>query len=303
MSDINKSKRILNRSYADLLVEVLEYIITHDDQSEALRLSRNLSRAVNDNSADLKLQPQLLNFYKEAITKLQFICLPSLDDKEVISLIKNDFNTQLAIPDYDLLQKIKMKILNIITIDDRNKFKEDLRRVISESGLKITTKPEVRMARDWVKDYVSKIGIDGGNKLAKAQYLVSLRNDKNISPKEYNNLILLFNLYDELNMPADSPEGFSEEIPIIIKGKLYIFRRGVLEPVLENKAVDQAMALVNGNQPASDPTHIITSPLIELEQTLKDYPSDSLEHKAIKQEINRLKVAAFKQAQKTNVKK
>ena len=293
----------MNKTYADLLVEVLEYIITHDDQYEALRLSRNLSRAVNDNSAELKLQPQLLDFYKNAITKLQFICLPSLDEKEVISLIKNDFVAQLTMPDYDLLQKIRAKILNIIVIVDRNKFKEDLRRVISEGDFKITAKHEFKTSRDWIKDYVSKIGIEGGNKLAKAQYLVSLKNNKNISSKEYDNLILLFNIYDELNKPADTPEGFSEEIPMVIGGKLYIFRRGVLEPVLENKAVDQAMALVDGDKATVNPAPIVSDPRAELEQALANYAPDSLEYKAIKQEINRLKVAAFKQAQKINVKK
>lgn len=311
----NKSQKILDKSYADSLPEIIDYIIFHDEQPKALKLSKVLEKAVNENINELKSQSDLLDFYKGVILKLKFACLPVLDDKEVIDMMKNNFCFQLKINNYDFFRKLNAKFLNIIVIEDRNKLKEDLKRAISENNEKITANHEIRLVKDWLKNYVTKVGLDAVDKLIKTQYLVSLKNDKQISPKEYANLVVLFNLYDQLNLASDTPEGFEEEPPISIGGKLYIFRKGVLEAVPENPDIAEAMRIAGETKPESavsaplgstadlsisgKSTVPSLSPLAELENLLKNYSESSLEHKAIAQEISRLKKAELKRVQKS----
>ena len=329
-----KSKRILDQSYADSLKEVVAYIVEHDEQAKARELSTVLFKAVSDTMAELKLKPQLLSFYEEKMLELKFISLPLLEDTEVIDLLKNNFRFQLKIKYYDLAKKIEIKLLNTIAIDDRNRLKENLKKAILENSEKLTVNHETKLVRDWLRNYVANIGLEGADNLAKTQYLVSLKNDKNISPAEYSGLMILFNLYDRLNLPSDTPEGFEEEAPIMIKGKPYIFRKGILEEVPDNPAVKEAMALVGEKAlseedtsarfadlgpsaspvapvaptsklepitpaPKSAPVSSDTPPIAELEEFLKNYPLESLEHKAISQEISRLKRSELKKSQKT----
>jgi hypothetical protein len=317
----NKSQKILEDSYSELLLEVVDYILSHDEQQKAWELYRPLEKAVNENMEALRTQPRLLAFYQESILKLKFICFANLDAKEAYGLIKDNFCLQFSIADYDLLTKLNGALVNIILVEDRNRFKDDLRKAILANDQKITPNYTVKTVKDWLKDYVSKMGLDNKDNLAKAQYLVALKGNKSISPKEYNNLITLFDFYDVLGIPSDTPAGLEEEVPVMVNGKLYIFRKGILEPVSEKKEIIEAMNLLSENTGGdtahpttssqsisiSRQTTIVSTPppseLEELQEALKDYAPSSLEYKAISQEISRLKVLELKAAQQSNVRK
>jgi len=318
----NKSQKIFDRGYQSDLKEVVRLIITYDDLQKAAELSAILDKALVKNAKELAALPKDLAFYREMIVKLKFVCLPAIDDSEVISLIKNNFCLQFELPGYDLLKKISEKFLNILAVKDRNVFKESLVRVLSENNERITENHEIKTVGGWVKDYITKVGLDYKDNLEKVQYLVKLRDSKILRPEQIDHLILLFKLYDFLNTPSDTPEGFDEEMPIVVDGKLCIFRKGFLEPVEENRKVLEALKFIE-SQPANrdilaeadaavssgqsvpassvSPTLVVSTPAApvpaasavprtaELEAMLTNYPPDSLEYKAISQEILRLK--------------
>ena len=314
----NKSQKILDKSYADSLPEIIDYIVAHDEQSKAAKFSKILEKAINENINELKLRPNLLDFYEKIILKLKFACLPVLEDKEVFGLIKNNFCFQLEIKDYDFFRKLNAKFLNIIVVEDRNKFKEDLKKMILENNERITPNYEIKFIKDWVKNYITKVGLDIKDNLAGVQYLMALKNNKSISSKEYAGLTALFKFYDILNIPSDTPEGFEEEPLITIGGKLYIFRKGVLEAVPGRPDIAEAMRLTGELKPenavsapsgsadnfflSEKPTPSPLPPLAELEQALKEYSESSFEYKAISQEISRLKRSELKKAQKSDAK-
>lgn len=312
----DKPKKILEQSYADLLDGLVNYVVEHDEQTgQVFDFLQTLTKALADNLAELKLQPRLLAFYQKEILALEFICLPLLDDKEVLNLVRNNLLFSLAIPDYDLLKKLKNKLINIIPIDDRNRFKSLLHQELLKNTEKISPTKEIQSIQDWLKNYISELGLDEIDKLAKAQYLINLQKDKHLSETEWANLKIIFNFYDWLNRAADEPEGYEEEPPIVINGKLFIFRQGILDPVPERKDLAEAMALAgetaNKNSAVTPPTParpassaVTTEPdfsVSELEQALKTYAPGSLEFKALSQEISRLKKAEFRQAQKSDV--
>jgi len=303
------SKNILESSYVELLGGVVDDILLFDDQQKALELLKLLEQAMTDNIAELQKQPELWNFYKEKIIQLKFICFPIIDDSEAISLIKNNFCAQFKINNYDILNKLKLRLINIVVIGDRDKFKEELKSAILDNEERIIKNNEIKTIRDWLKNYIVNIGLDEVDNLAKAQYLMSLKNSKTINPAELNNLFTVFKFYDQLTISSASPEGFEEDIPVVIDNKLYVLHRGVLELVPELKGKEGVVQLISKDHLNKDDslsnealnsaiTNEVAPGMSELEQALANYSESSLEYKAIKQEINRLKVGAFRRAQK-----
>lgn len=314
MIDKKTTSRIFDIAYQDNLREVVLHIVNYDDYKNALSLYRILRRAVTDNNQELSKQPTLGAFYRESLLSLAYICLPALDDKEVEHMLQHELMFQFHLPNYNLIQKIDYKLINIIVISERVIFKDRLRKALLENGEIIIRNNEIKSISDWLRDYVSKVGLDGKDKLASAQYLMSIKANKNIEEKDRDRLTTIFKLYEKLSLPSDTPEGFEEELPINFNGRLFILRRGVLEPIEKNKNVDMASDLLSGNlvrekqgekainkQPEQKAPLSQPSNLSVLEEALKNYSESTLEYKAIKQEISRLKSGNLRQAQKSDV--
>lgn len=306
-------EQFLAPDYLKMVGRVVANIIIEDDQFKAIELLRLFEEALSQKDTQLKITKETLGFYNGLLVKLKFIALQLLEDKEVISLLENNFTSQFQIADYNFLEKFNYKLLNTVLAEDRDNLKKNLLRVLLSNKEVIVSGGQIKRVSDWLKNYIGAVGIDGNDGLVKAQYTTSLKNNRDVSTAEYESLMTLFKFYDKLNIPSNSPAGLIEEPPVVINGQLYIFRQGALEPVVENNTVHKIFKLIVGKDKDTDtvvtketaaPAETETSLTVkELEQALNNYSADSLEHKAIKQEINRLKVAAFKQAQKTNVKK
>lgn len=298
MEKNKKSAKILTDDYKAILIKVVDHIALHRLVPEAIKLLNSLEQAMEEQNPSLRARPELLRFYKNKITELKFIALPTLDEKEVISLLQHHFTTQFKLEDYDIVSVIKEKMLGVILISDRNKLKENLIKALLENQEKITANHEQKTVQDWVKNYISRISLDEDNNLAKAQYLTNLRNDKNINPKELGMLRALFELYDQLSVPSDEPNGLEEEMPIAMNNKLYVFRGGVLEeiPTL-HKEYERLKSLLEEDDNASDKqaghktsnnNNDNNDKLTELKKALDKYSENSLEHRVISQEIKRL---------------
>lgn len=234
-------KILISNDYKNLLLEVVDNIVLTDNQSEAFKISVILEKAINNNLEELKNHPEFLHFYEDSLLKLKFICLPSISEKEILSIVKNNFCNQFLFPDYKIFKKINLKLLSLEIIKDRNKFKESLKKAILENIEEITAKSEIKTVKDWLNNYIVKVGIESKDKLARAQYMVGLKNNKDISSEELERLKILFSFFDDLNIPSDEPDGLEEEYPMIINGKLHIFRKGILEPINSSRAVEEAL--------------------------------------------------------------
>jgi hypothetical protein len=311
-----KYKKILEKDYQKLLKEVVDYIVLNDDQPKAFELLGILKKAVSFCVKELKADLKLANFYQEAILKLSFIALPSLDEKAIISLFKNYFCHQFNIEGYDIKRKINAKLISIILLSARDQFKISLKQALLENDEKVSNKSGAKTVKEYLQDYVSKIGIDSHDKLERAQYIMEIKNSKDINNQEYERLKLLFNIFDFINSSSEQPEGFEEEYPVIVKGKLNIFRKGALEPVTSKKDIEEILndynyqpesddntedALIDHVDQASIPNQevqAISSPsrVAELEKIIKNYSPASLEYKAINQEISRLKKSETKES-------
>jgi len=314
--------KFLSPDYIAMVGRVINNIVIEDDQSNAFALIQLFVEALKQEGVKNSANKGILDFYNNNLITLKFIALPLLENKDVIHLLSNNFVNQFNIEDYNILEKFNYKLLNIILVSDRDDLKREVERNLLKNQEVIVSGGEINKICDWLKNYVSAVGLENRDTLLRAQYFSSLKNNNNVNSLEYNHLISLFQFYDILGIPSDSPEGLVEEPPVVVGGKLYIFRKGVLEPVNENKDFKKIIQSTNSsdssdvllessnllNSKSSDlalssepglPLNGVALDISDLESALKNYSEGSLEHKALKQEISRLKAAELKQAQRS----
>lgn len=290
------NKILLNEEYPSILSSTVDNIIQYNLVFKAKHLLDLLKKELNNEKDDLKNNTKLSKFYKKKLFILSFIALQLLDEKEIISLFKKHFLFQFSITNYDVIDKFNKKLINIYLLEDRNKFKEEIKKALSENIEKITVNHKYKTIKDWLRDYIVKVDYNQDNSLAKAQYLTSLRNDKNINPKEYRNISVLFDLHDLCNLKSDTPFGIDEETLIIKNGKLYIFRKGFLDELRPIKGIGEIEKLFsndssnnNDQEKKYDQVDSTDKTIKKLEKAIQNYSSHSLEYKAINEEIAKLK--------------
>lgn len=276
-----KLNKLIDQEYIELVKSVLERIINSDDAKKAFELFSLLEKAVAKHKNEIEKFKEIDDFYQKTIIKLKFIALPLLYNADVEDLVKNYFTWQFRIPYYDFLKKFNNKLINIEVFEERDNLKENLKNALLNSELVITSKFSIKKMNEWLRDYVSKLGIKIVDNLKRTQYLTNLKNTKELNDYDYQKLKLLFDFYEKLKLSSVTPQGFEEDMPIVIDDKFYIFKQGVLNPIGEK----------------ATKTRIITGPpktqsekkIDELKQEEKQYAEGGLEEKALEEEIGKEK--------------
>ena len=276
--DTTKINRMLSGEYIEMVKKVSQHILEENLQDKAFELLNLFKKVLADNKNELDGYKDIHSFYKEVIVKLSFISLPVLDDEDVVDLMKNYFTWQFRIPNYDLAGKFKAKLINAEIFENRDKLKGEIKKVLLNNKGIITGKAEIRTIADWLKDYNSKLGTGVADKLKRSQYFVDLKKNKGLDEQDLKKLKTLFDFYENLKLSSLTPQGFEEELPVVVNNKLYIFRQGTLEAVEGKikeveplKAVDEYGAKIT-----------------ELQKMLSQYPAGSLERKAVEEELRKL---------------
>ncbi len=159
---------------------------------------------------------------------------------------------------------------------------------------------------NWLKDFIKNNGSDLFNEIALAQYLNS-SNAKNLRPEEKKMVSKLIKLYRNLvffpESLQDVPVKNWEIIPL---DKTVVERKpGEIRDVLEEEKTSPAENIIKSSvkpviaKPLAQKAPIAKplsapNPLVDLEKNLNQYGPGSLEYKAIKQEIDRLKKSSPK---------
>lgn len=149
---------------------------------------------------------------------------------------------------------------------------------------------------NWLKDFIKENGSEMFDDLALARYLSSSVNAKKLSEEDKNLLRRLLRLYRNLSFfPAsmgNAPLASWEIIPV---------ERGEEEttpkaaPAVSTPKTTKAQAPAGSLSP-------INKELSEMEDMLEKYKPNTLEHKAVKQEISRFKKAELRKSQKSSAK-
>ena len=284
--------RIFDRDYLESLEYVVSIIIRRDDVKNAYPLLEVLQEAVAARRSELDVNKRIGDFYKKILVNLKFVSFPLLENEDNIDLIKNYFTWQFDLPDYNIIEKLSHKLLNILILEDRDKFKADLKTGLLNNQEIITKQSEIKSISGWLKNY--NVSLDTGivDILKRTQYFVDLTKVKGLDELQISRLKALFNFYEVLKLSSLTQSGFDEEPPILIDKDLYIFRRGVLEQVTkpklmlkENKVAPASFVGSDKGRKAVDNSTEF-NPAI-LRKLADQYPAGSLERRVIEEEIKK----------------
>lgn len=319
MQALNNSEKI------NELKSLIDEIIISDSVAEAKRLIVELESIFSANSDFEKADKALFEVFENFLVSLRFVILFELPDKDIISLLNNHFNFIFEHPDYDFNRKIKYKISSIDSLEGRDEFKEKLRQVIlnnktilGHGKILVSGIEQEPTVAAWIKDYYVKVGLEPVDALKLSEYIVGNTNTKSLTADDREKLKVLLNIFENIKVSSLESPVFEESFvailpnnelalisggqPTRISQEVHKLAQSVLDAENAPRAInDKDDDLFLPNKPVEKVSESALS-LAELEQALTMYPKDSLEHKAISQEISRIKRSEFKQAQKTDAK-
>jgi len=285
--------------FLTMVEEFLNYAIENDNVKDAYGLSRAVINFLTKNKKELESTPDILDFYNKILVKAEFVALPLLDNNEVVNLLRNNFIRQFEIPFYDFPAKFKNKILGITVFEDRDVFREQVRKVLLDNEEILTggTTPP-RTMEEWLRDYIAKLGLSHVDTLKRSQYFIDLGKDSKLSEKDREKLKVLFDLFEETKLSSLSPFGYDNEVPIVVNNQLCVYRRGRLEKV-EKSDIDKIDLTGEGGQKKEaekggeikikkNISEEDIKRLEELKGVLAAYPEKSLQKKAVEEEIKKL---------------
>lgn len=302
--------------------EVREAIIANDAPS-AFRLARELTNYVKQKGFK-RSNTDLFQRYMEIIAKLKWVGLPLFSHDDVMALFEKNFQEALDIPLFNLRDKVFSAMAHILTLEERDQWKKDIREIINRNKA-LLTKTNLKNKKrgtveNWIKNYVSEIGLKKAESIKFENYFTSNENVILLPPEEKNLLKDFLFFYEYLKTSSLSPEGL-EDRPLISDSKdSYILGEGTAEPVRVTKMQEKISRIVEevlsgkkpvkAQEPKPEAEEISAQPasqesapkekkpepeeekdprILELEKEIKAYPDGSLERKMIEQEIKKIK--------------
>lgn len=258
----------------------------YDDFRGAYECYKELKEKLEESRLK-QTDPKLYGQYYNLLVKLKFLSLNFFDDwGEVEKLLKNHFEAVYNINYYNLWNKLKINLLTVPDLKKRDEIKNSLKKALLSCNRIIIDKEKnkdiknfPKTVAEWLNDFNINLGIGKIDNLKKIKYLTNGENVKKLSERDKNRIKYLLNLYEKLKFSSLTPQGFEEDVPIVIEGKFYIFKQGVLEPIGHEERTLSGI-------PKSEEE----KSLDELKQMAKQYEPGSLERKAIEEEMRKLGV-------------
>lgn len=286
-------KELNNEEYLIKVKMEAEDIISENRFREAFDLSEELKKGIEGVKNFKENYPEFFIEYKKIIVKLRWVGLPIMTEEMVINIFKNHFVEMFTIPDYKVWEKLLPILQWIKPLENRDVFKKNIREALLMNKQRITSKKLIvgreekePTITNWFLDYNRAVGALKVNSLARAQYLISGVNIKNLSAEEKERVKTLFDLYEKLKISSLTLEGYEEDIPVDDKGQEGNIRGGVFEPLpkltVQQKLVWEIAQEVVREREARE------SNIKEMQNSINNYAVGSLERKAIEEEIKRM---------------
>jgi len=255
-----------------------------------------------DNSDLKQLDPKLYSDYYNYLIRLKFLVLNFFDDWEDIEeLLKNHFEVIYKIKYYDLWSKIKLNLLIIPDLNKRDEIKSILKNVLLACSRKIIDSEKYKEVEglpttvmEWLKDFIVNLGIDKIDHLKKVQYLTNSKNVIKLDESDKGKLKILFDLYEKLGLSSNTPDGFENDVPMVINGKNIIYTQGQAEEI-SPKVMDLIKSIkISSEEPIIKAEGEEIEDINKLKEIANKYPPGSLERKGIEEEIRKLEVRSEK---------
>jgi len=287
----------------------------YDDFKGAYGAYKELKKYLDE--SDLRFSnPESFKQFFNLLTKLKFLSLNYFDNwEEIGDLISKHLDKVFELEHFDLWNKIETNLLSTDDMDERDEIKKGLIKKLSESDKVIINKigyPQKSnlplTIADWIKDININVGYKNTSSFEKTKYLTNSSNIIVLKNEDKRKIKILFDLYEKLKLSSKTPQGYEDDVPIEIDGELYIFRRGMMEPLKnilkytkdlsgppktqEEKKIDELKERLPQEEGfgkmASEEGISDTQKIDELKIMANRYKDNSLQRRAIEEEIRKL---------------
>jgi len=309
----------------DLLQQEIDYVLLYNDFGGAFE-SYNIIKDQLAESGLAKRSAIQYRQYQDYLMKLKFLSLNYFNDvNDYYNLIKDYFPLVLEMVGFDLWAKLETYLVSINNLEARDDFKLKIREALDKSDSLLINRqkynnPEMpSKVGEWTKDFIVNLGLDSFDKVKKMEYLSGGKFIRFLDQTDKEKIKVLLDIYEKLMLSSKTKEGYENSVVMNIDGRPVIFNRGAIEEVKEidkiriieapaaNISEINDVLVANFSNPSTPESPVSSNSVpfsdishtAELEAMLKKYPPDSLEYKAVSQELLRLK----KVAARKNVKK
>jgi len=267
-----------------------EYLHFIDEQKKALDEEAKFF------AEEIKVEPEFVFKPKSPVTdsseieideEQEKIDSAALFSKGLVNLLK-DQDANEFISDYN--------IILISLIGEDAMYRQTLETALYANSDELTSNRILLDDREvapsianWLKDFLKLQGSEMFDDLALAQYLSTSVNAKKLNPTEKDLLRKLLRLYRNLSFFPESMENTPMEDWQIIPIAQDALSEG--KPVGKTRSATSKAEPIKSQMPnkIEDKAESKVDPLSELQTALSKYVPDSLEYKAVAQEIKRLK--------------
>lgn len=277
------------------LQKLVDDIVESDSVGEAKKLATAIERTLFRDENFKKSNNELFNLLTSLLINLKFVFLFDLSEKDVVSLIKNNFNFIIRYPGYDLQRKFYYKIRAILNLTERDNLKATVRKNLFEDKTLVSSKKiiiseleQLPTVSNWIKDYVAKHGLEPINKLKFNEYIFSDPNTKSLTEEERRNLKKVLLFFESVKKSSQEEPILDESfVAILPNNEIAVFSDGDFNRI-DREMINQ-LPKVNSDILSDNKEEKMESPVSKLEEILNSYSSNSLEYKAIQQEIKNIK--------------
>jgi len=297
---------IKNQRYQKLKKEVKE-MIKFDEFEKVFDCKKEIKIIIEKFNFQ-KNNCELINLYNKLIVKLDWLSLNFSSDKQIFKLFNNNFQEALDMKYFNLWEKLRSFLLGVGILEDRDRIKLGIKNILNRNKALLTSKklrnnlsPTVE---NWIKIYISNVGNGLTNSVKLIQFYLKNEDYKNLSEEEKRRVINYFKFYERLKYSSSSVEGIEITVPI----KTLNFNGWIMDGQLVKKEkfdskierISKAVKLVrerNSNDVLnkhskndfkkiiSQKSFIVEKNIAELKIMANKYPKESLERKAIEEEI------------------
>lgn len=230
----NLDKQIVVDKFKELSAKYLE----NDWVKEARELRAILLNVFSKKNEDIK-EFGLYDFYQECLARVNFVVLFDLDQDEIINLITKYYQLVLDSDYYDIIDKFRYKLADILDLEKRDEFKKQINQALLRNNYKIS-KEKIKVGSlrqdptiaNWLKDYAFKTSIEKGDSLLLSQYFSKDDNLSKLSEEDLKKVKKVISFF-ESNKKSSLDQGNLEE-SFVWRDKdnnLKIVDRGVVKDI------------------------------------------------------------------------
>ncbi len=212
-----------------------ERVINFDLVNEARLLANFLEKNFSGSAIE---HPEDEMVYQEILIKAKFIALPALEDEEIIRLLGENFTLIFEIPNYDLWNKVRAKLISIAKFEDRDDLKKKIGAALMDSG-KALTKNGIILGgaeakgtiKNWLMDARQALGSGKVEIVQLSQYLINSANTKKLSEEDRYRVDYLLKFYEKTKISSIELGGVEEITIFEVDGALDVYEEGITERI------------------------------------------------------------------------